>query len=155
MNDGTSPVDGVWQMVRAELSGDPAPDLVVRQTVVELDEGTYTVRFAGQAVDRGHFELGAVAGARTMLLRGTAGPNAGRTIPCLYQCQGDRLRVCYGMDGIAPNEFATAADDARYLATYRRAPSRGDSRPGRTGGGTTVAADQPERPGHGHGCGTA
>lgn len=117
-----SALDGIWEMVRAEFDGDEAPELVVIQTEVELRDGTYFVRFAGRVADRGSFELGETAGTKTILLRGVEGPNAGRTIPCIYQRVGERLRVCYGLDGVAPVEFATASGQQRYLATYRLKP---------------------------------
>ena len=119
--DPLPPIDGLWQMVRAEREGEAAPDLATEQTQIELRGGEYFVSFGGQVVDRGTFETGGVVDMRTLLLRGKSGPNAGRTIPCLMQLRGDRLRVCYGMNGIAPTEFATAAGDERYLAVYRRA----------------------------------
>jgi uncharacterized protein (TIGR03067 family) len=119
----TSPVsiEGRWQMIRAEHAGEAAPDLVAERTTIELANGEYIVRFEGNPVDRGTFEVGAVVGDYTLLLRGTSGPNAGRTIPCMFQIRGDRLRLCYGLDGLAPTEFATDARNQRYLATYRRA----------------------------------
>jgi uncharacterized protein (TIGR03067 family) len=116
----TSPVIGMWQLVRAEFGGEETPELVVQQTTVEFTAASYRVRFAGRVVDRGTFELGGVVGTHTIVLRGVEGPNAGRTIPGVFQLRGDRLRVCYGINGIAPTEFGTSAGDERYLATYRR-----------------------------------
>lgn len=113
-------IEGVWQMVTAELSGEAAPDLVVEQSTMELTAGQYRMRFGDTVVDCGTFELGGVAHLRTILLRGTDGTNAGRTIPCVYQLRGNRLRICYGLDGVAPTELATGAHSKRYLATYRR-----------------------------------
>jgi uncharacterized protein (TIGR03067 family) len=113
-------IDGVWQMTRAERDGEGAPDEATRLIIIELREGEYFVRLNGETVDQGTFELGGVVDTRTMLLRGVTGPNAGRTIPCLFQIRGDRLRVCYGMNGIAPTEFSTQLGDQRYLAVYQR-----------------------------------
>ena len=48
------------------------------------------------------------------------GPNAGRTIPCLYKFSGDILSVCYGLSGTRPDKFKTAQDQQRYLANYQR-----------------------------------
>ncbi len=107
-------------MVRAEMAGDAAPELVTQKTTLELTGGEYLVRFDGNIVDRGTFETGGVLESATLLLRGTSGPNAGRTIPCAYQLRGDRLRVCFGMSGIAPTEFSTDATNQHYLAVYRR-----------------------------------
>ncbi len=115
-----TPLEGRWQMVRAELDGESAPDLVTRRTQLTLGQGTYVVHFDAQVSDRGTFELGANPETKTLILHGRTGPNAGRTLPCIYQLVGDRLRICYGLDGIAPTDFTTAPKQRRYLATYRR-----------------------------------
>jgi uncharacterized protein (TIGR03067 family) len=109
-------IEGTWEMIRAELAGETAPDLLLLRVELELTADTYLVRFAGKTADRGRYTL-----ERGMLtLTGIAGPNAGRTIPCIFQLVGDRLRICYGLDGTPPTEFTTKAGQQRYLATYRR-----------------------------------
>jgi uncharacterized protein (TIGR03067 family) len=118
----SSPIDGRWQLLRAQLDSEDAPDLVVAKTEIRLALGKYEVRFAGQVVDQGTFELLPSAPTKTMELRGVEGPNAGRRIPCIYQHVGERLRVCYGMDGTLPSEFVSAPGQQRYLAVYSRVP---------------------------------
>ena len=112
---------GTWIMVRAELEGEAAPELVTQKTVLQLDATTYSVVFDGQITDRGTYELGAMADGRTITLKGDSGPNAGRVVHGIYQLVGDRLRVCYGLEGTAPTAYVTAPGSRRYLATYRRA----------------------------------
>jgi uncharacterized protein (TIGR03067 family) len=120
MADDAYILDGLWQMVRAELDGEQAPELVAQRTQLELSAGEYTVRFDDQVIDRGLFECSTTVDANRLVLRGTAGPNAGRTIPCIFQRVGDRLRICYGLSGAAPTGFTTAGLRQCYLATYRR-----------------------------------
>lgn len=120
MSVSPNSIDGTWQMVRAELDGVAAPEFVAAKTEIRLTAGAYEVRFDCQRVDCGSYALDATSEPKTIILRGESGPNAGRTIPCVYQIAGDRLRVCYGLGGIAPGEFATAVGQQRYLATYRR-----------------------------------
>ena len=103
-------------MIRAESEGEPSSDLLALRITLELTADTYTVRFAGKLADRGAY----TQAPDVLTLVGSEGPNADRTIPCIYQLVGDRLRICYGMDGTAPTAFATAAGEQRYLATYRR-----------------------------------
>jgi uncharacterized protein (TIGR03067 family) len=107
-------------MVRAQYDGESAPDLVTQRTEVELSGGRYTVFFDHQITDQGTFEVADEASSRVLVLRGESGPNAGRTIPCIYQLVGERLRICYGLAGVAPDDFTTAPDQQRYLAIYRR-----------------------------------
>jgi len=113
-------IDGIWQMVRAELSGDEAPELVAQRTTLELSSGKYSVRFDGSIVDHGTFEISADSSIKSLRLSGISGPNAGRVIRGIYQRVRDRLRICYGLDGIQPSDFATSTGQNRYLATYRR-----------------------------------
>lgn len=113
-------LEGVWAIVKAEFGGEAMPELVAQKTEVELSAGTYVVRFDGVAADRGNYTLGTTGLHRGMTLAGVEGPNAGRTIPAIYQLVGDRLRICYGIDGNPPGGFATTAGSQLYLVTYRR-----------------------------------
>ncbi len=115
----TTEIDGIWLMVRAELDGEVAPDLVVAKSQIEFAAGRYEVRFAGEAADRGTFALGATGEHGTIALQVLDGPNRGRAIPCIFQRRGDRLRVCYGLDGVSPEDFSTGQGRQRYLVTYR------------------------------------
>ena len=118
--DDSAALAGRWQIVKAELAGEAMPAFVAEKVEVELTAVTYTVRFAGEIGDRGTYTLGTAGEFKTLLLAGVEGSNAGRTIPAIYQLTGHRLRVCYGLDGAAPDAFVTTAGQPRYLATYRR-----------------------------------
>jgi uncharacterized protein (TIGR03067 family) len=107
---------GRWEMIKAELAGENAPDMLALRVELELTAVTYAVSFAGQVADRGTYILD----GETLTLTGTEGPNQGRTIPCILQHRGDLLRICYGLDGEVPAEFATQPGVQHYLATYRR-----------------------------------
>jgi uncharacterized protein (TIGR03067 family) len=110
------PLTGSWELIKAELAGEPAPDMLALRVVLELTSITYTVRFAGQVADHGTYILT----DQTLTLAGTHGPNEGRIIPCLLQQRGDLLRICYGLDGNLPAGFTTKPGTQHYLATYRR-----------------------------------
>jgi len=120
MDSRAASLDGHWVMLRAEMGGQKAPELILQQTRLLLAAGRYTVQFDGAITDHGTFEVEATFGSPSLILRGLNGPNAGRTIPCLFQQVGDRLRICYGLDGTAPKAFSAASGEKRYLATYRR-----------------------------------
>jgi len=122
-----APLHGIWKMIRAELSGEPAHPLVVDNTTLEISATHYSVRFGAEIADRGHvtaadFAANATAAAAhpILTLRGLEGPNTGRVISAIYQAKGDLLRICYGLDGTTPDAFLTRADTPRYLVVYRR-----------------------------------
>lgn len=112
-----APLHGTWEMIRAESGGENSPDLIALRVEIEIADAAYIVRFGSQVADRGTL---AIASPGALTLTGTEGPNLGRTIPCIYQLAGDRLRICYGMDGTVPEKFASPAGCSHYLATYRR-----------------------------------
>jgi uncharacterized protein (TIGR03067 family) len=116
-------LDGTWEMIRAESGGEPSTDLLALRVELRLTADTYQVHFAGELADQGTYSRTPADTHAALILLGAKGPNAGRTIPCIYQLVGDRLRVCYGVDGTMPTEFATTPGSAHYLATYRRKAS--------------------------------
>lgn len=107
---------GHWRPIRAELDGETAPDMALQEMELRLTAVGYAVHFGGQLYDGGTF----ISTETTLRLTAVEGPHAGRVIPAIYQLVGDRLRICYGLDGAAPTEFKTAPGSARYLVTYRR-----------------------------------
>jgi uncharacterized protein (TIGR03067 family) len=112
---------GIWEMVRAESDGQPSSDLLALRVRLHLTADTYHVHFAGELADQGTYTRAADGPHSALIFLGAEGPNAGRTIPCIYQLVGDRLRVCYGLDGKVPEKFAADPGSPNYLATYRRA----------------------------------
>ncbi len=109
-------------MVRAELAGERAPELVAQHTELEMREGRYTVRFDGEVVDGGTYTFAEQTKTGALTFHGKFGLNANRTIPCISQLVNGRLRICFGLDGTTPETFVTNECKARYLATYRRTP---------------------------------
>ncbi|MES1207569.1 MAG: TIGR03067 domain-containing protein [Pseudomonadota bacterium] len=116
------PLEGRWQPLRAEFAGVSAPAEVLAKTELELRAGHYTVRFGAEAVDHGSYAHDRCTNG-ALILTGLKGTNAGRTLPAIYQLVGDRLRICYGIDGQSPDAFAATPGSQRYLVTYRRKTS--------------------------------
>jgi uncharacterized protein (TIGR03067 family) len=110
---------GNWRPVRAELDGQEAPAMALDRMELLFTQERYTVSFAGEIHDHGVWSFT----ASTLTLTGQHGANDGREIPAIYQLAGERLRVCYGLDGNVPAEFKTAANSQRYLVIYRRLPA--------------------------------
>ena len=114
------PIEGTWLPFKAELAGDTAPDMALANIHLVIRAGTYAVHFGQEISDSGRYTLGVLAEIQTMVLTSLSGTNAGRTIPSIYQLVGDRLRICYGLDGTAPKDFSAAAGSPHYLVSYKR-----------------------------------
>ena len=109
-------LEGTWQPVYAEMDGEEAPKMMLDKMEIEFVGGEYAVRFGGVTADQGTY----VIDAEGLKLFGMIGPNAGRTIPCLFKFVGGALSICYGLSGTRPDKFVTAQDQQRYLANYQR-----------------------------------
>ena len=119
-SDDAETVQGTWLPVRAELAGQPMPDIVLKSISLKLAEGKYEV-FVGGEADRGTYTLDFAAKPKGMTIIGTAGPNNGKTFPAIYELNGDTLRVCYDLSGAKrPGEFKSIAGTQLYLVTYNR-----------------------------------
>src|SRR5262245_15879304 len=113
------PMQGTWTAVKAELAGTPMPPTFLKSIVLKLESGKYEVSVGGK-LDRGTYTLDQVANPKAMTLRGTEGPNEGKTFLCIYKIDGDTLEVCYDLTGMkTPTSFATKGTEL-YLATYAR-----------------------------------
>ena len=82
---------------------------------------TYRVSFGGEATDQGNFLITDTSPHSTIEMTGVSGVNSGKTIPGIFQLAGNRLRICYALEGSKPpTEFAAPHGTLQYLATYKR-----------------------------------
>ena len=111
---------GDWIPVKAELGGQSMPDAVLKTISLKLGDGTYDVSVNG-APDQGTFEVDSSTTPKNMVIKGTVGPNKGRTIPAIYELNGTSLNICYDLSGSQiPKEFKSVAGTKLYLVTYQR-----------------------------------
>ena len=109
-------LEGIWQPVYAEHDSKEAPKMMLEKMEIELTGGEYAVRFGGVTADQGTYII--EAGGLTLV--GVTGPNAGRTIPCIFKFAGGALSICYGLGGTRPSTYAAGKGEQFYLANYRR-----------------------------------
>ncbi len=120
-DDTSSSIAGVWRIVRAELGGQPMPPDAAAQVELEFTASNYTVRFGGEDTDHGTYTITASPELHQIAMTGKVGVNVGKTIPGILQVTGDRMRICYALEGTAaPTQFEAPAGTLCYLATYRR-----------------------------------
>ncbi len=112
--------DGIWKPLSAELAGKKYPQKVLDTMKLVVKDGKYTVEVGGQN-DEGTVTYDPAKSPKTMDIKGTKGPNKGRTFLVIYELKGDEMRVCYDLSGKSrPTEFATKADTPLFLVTYRK-----------------------------------
>ena len=113
-------IQGNWTPVKAELGGQPMPDVVLKTISLSLDKGKYEV-FVGGNPDRGTYTIDSSTKPKSMSIIGTEGPNNGKTFPAIYELNGETLRICYDLSGKQlPAEFKSLPGTRLYLVTYNR-----------------------------------
>lgn len=113
-------IEGTWLPVKAELAGKLMSDASVKSIrYLRLAGGRYEVQ--AESLDKGDYTIDPAAKPKVIDIKGVEGPNAGKKIPAIYELDGDRLTICYGLDGTQrPTEFKTEKTTMNFLITYRR-----------------------------------
>lgn len=118
--DDSAALQGTWLPLTAELAGKPFPEEVRKSLRLEIKGEKYVVT-AGKSIDRGVCKWNAEASPKELDITGEEGPNKGKTIPAIYELDGETLKVCYNLGGAErPKEFKTNDGAALFLVTYRR-----------------------------------
>ena len=114
-------LQGSWVPVKAELGAQPLLGDVLKKITLTLTNHDYEVAISGEQSDFGTWSIDTSSKPKGMTIVGTKGPNAGRTFPCIYEIEGDTLRICYDLSGAKrPTEFKTPTGTKLYLVTYNR-----------------------------------
>ena len=112
-------LQGTWLPTQAELGGQAMSEDVLKIISLKLDGTKYEV--TAENVDKGTYKIDAAAKPKEITITGVDGPNAGKTIPAIYELNGDTLRICYGLSGaVRPTEFKSPAGTKVFLVTYKR-----------------------------------
>lgn len=114
-------IEGIWQVVHAQLGGQPMPADAAEHVELHFSAQKYQVRFGAEATDQGTYQIEQTTPYHQIAMTGKKGVNEGKTIPGILQLAGNRLRICYALESEqAPIEFSAPRGTLNYLATYRR-----------------------------------
>jgi uncharacterized protein (TIGR03067 family) len=116
-------MNGTWLPSEAELDGEKLPEKLIKSIKLVVKDEKYTVT-VGEQVDEGTVTLDLESDPTGMEIKGTKGPNEGKTIPAIYELKDDVLKVCYNLEGKdRPKEFKTTAGSKFYMVTYKKEKS--------------------------------
>jgi uncharacterized protein (TIGR03067 family) len=116
-------LEGAWVPVAATVAGQDlfVGELRVKYLVLEAGEYSIIDR-TNHVVDSGGYLVNDASCPQTMDIVGRDGPNAGRTMLAIYELDGDRLTVCYDLDGtVRPANMQPEDDQLLLSITYARA----------------------------------
>ena len=116
---------GTWRLAQAEMAGKAVPAEGLKGFTIKVEGTSYQVILdrdpAAEPVERGTFSLQPEAQPKAITLKVTSGQNADKTVPAIYEFEGDKLRICYDLSGTKrPTEFKSAEGTRHYLVTYER-----------------------------------
>ncbi|HVJ79527.1 MAG TPA: TIGR03067 domain-containing protein [Planctomycetia bacterium] len=111
---------GTWQLTKGVVAGNPFPEEVVKKLKLELTDGKYKL-LGAESPDEGTWTIDVGKKPFEMDIKGTDGPNKGKTYLCIFELKGDKLKVCYDLSGKArPTEFESKSKTLHFLAEYDR-----------------------------------
>ena len=87
---------GTWKVEGATLNGADAT-AALKSAVLTIEEGKYKL-FLGNT-DTGTLAIDPAKKPKAMTITGTDGPNKGKTIPAIYEIDGDTVKICYTLGG--------------------------------------------------------
>jgi uncharacterized protein (TIGR03067 family) len=113
---GAPALAGTWTPVSAELAGQDFPVANFRGATLQLTDSTY--EFAG---DTGTYAVLSAKEPAKMDIHGQTGPNAGRTIPAIFEVSDEQLTIGYQLGaGERPIEFTSTPGEQILIVQYRR-----------------------------------
>ncbi len=119
--------EGVWKPIAAVLGGVRLPDDAVKSITLKVTDGIYEVTTeGGKESDKGTCMFDATTNPKRMTIKGTDGPNRGKTFLAIYEMKDAvSMRVCYDLSGKEfPKEFKAPKGTQLYLVGYRRQPDQ-------------------------------
>ncbi len=119
--DDHARLQGNWTAVSGEQDGQKLADDAVKGVRVTFD-GDEVSFFPKQDKSRVTFRLESAGTPRGLTMTAQEGPDKGKSIPGIYELQGDRLKLCVALKpGTArPPAFAAPADSGLLLLVLRR-----------------------------------
>jgi len=116
MRSGAPPLAGQWTPVSAELAGQDYPVARFGGATLQLTDSTY--EFAG---DKGSYAVLSSKEPAKLDIRGQSGPNAGRTIPAIFEVSHEQLTIGYQLgSGERPTEFTSPEGSQILIVNYKR-----------------------------------
>jgi uncharacterized protein (TIGR03067 family) len=106
---------GTWKVEKATLGGQDMSESL-KTLVLIIEEGKYKL-----VTDSGTIAIEPDKKPKVMTIKGTDGPNKGKTFPAIYEIDKDTLTICYDLSGKEPpTAFESKAGTKLFLVSYKR-----------------------------------
>lgn len=118
-------IQGAWQVTSLTISGDKSQAEDVRKiTVVNGDDGTWSVRSEGKEISRGTSTFDPAKTPKTVDFTPTDGGGLGDRFLGIYQLSKDARKLCFAPTGKdRPTEFSSTPENQHILVEFKRVKS--------------------------------
>lgn len=111
---------GKWQLTKGVIAGNPFPEEAAKKIQLELTNGKYKLTGA-ESPDVGTWSAHTDKKPVELDIKGTDGPNKGKTFLAICEVKGDTMKVCYDLTGQKrPTKFESKPKTMVFLAEYKR-----------------------------------
>ena len=133
---------GTWIVESQELDGKPAKTEEIKARTFFCGADVFLIRKGSELLQLGVQKVDPTKSPKTINATISKGLYQGETMLGIYELDGDRLKVCFDIEGQnRPREFKTSAKEGRFLAVYKRVPPPSEEKDDVTGDYNSVAID--------------
>jgi squalene-hopene/tetraprenyl-beta-curcumene cyclase len=114
-------LEGTWQIISDINDGKEMPaDMAKKIRLIFAGDGDWKVTVDGNVVGAGTTKLDPTKNPKTVDYTFTEGEEKGKSMPGIYELNGDTFRHCGVMKGARPTEFSSKPGSGQWLVTFRR-----------------------------------
>jgi uncharacterized protein (TIGR03067 family) len=114
-------LQGDWSMVSSEHTGQKLPDEAVKEYTRTIKDGQVTVFVSGKAVVEATIKIDPTKKPKTMDVTYTSGDNKDKTMPGIYEIDGDTCKVCFApVDKERPTEFGAKEGTDHVVTVWKK-----------------------------------
>ncbi len=112
-------LDGTWMFEKVVIDGNDATEVFGKATM-KIDGTKFTLTII-EKEDAGTLNFDDAKSPKELdVITSKDSPNKGKTLQCVYKWDGDRVIICYGLDGkTRPTEFKAESKSQQMLDTYK------------------------------------
>lgn len=118
---GLEKIQGTWVLDSLVVEGKEIPQVNLKNTKLTIKGDKYTF-VNGDVTNKGVYKVDATKKPMTLDIVVDEGPDKGKTLPAIYEADGDSLKICLSIKGkLRPEAFGSKADSGVVLESWKKA----------------------------------
>jgi uncharacterized protein (TIGR03067 family) len=114
-------LEGTWNCVSAKVDGNELAAETAAALRLTLTKDRYKTEKGSQVLFDSSYTINEATNPKEINMVGTEGDLMGKEAQGIYSLEGDVLRICYTMPGLArPQRFESPAGSKGYLVVWKR-----------------------------------